>query len=678
VLRVLTAAQSRSLEEQAVKDGTGLATLMAAAGLAVADLVAEKRSEGGVVVFAGAGNNGGDGWVAARELMTAGRRVRVLSVCDPEELTGVARDAAREAIAAGVGWDVPDAAPSPDALAEATVIVDALLGTGAKGALRPPLDAWVAVANRSGCYLVAVDVPTGVDSDSGAIAGDAVRADCTVTFSAPKVGLLLHPGASHAGEVVVVDIGMGFPAPAPGEPQVWSASDYASLLPLPAPDAHKNSRGRLLVVAGSRAYPGAAVLAARGAMRCGAGYVRLAVPCSIARLAQGHLLAAPVVGLEEDTDGTLSQRAAEEILSLAESADAVVLGPGLTQTAGVAAVVRDVTGRLGKPLVLDADALNVLADDVVSLQTRDGVTVLTPHAGEMGRLLGTSAERVQSDRLSASAALAGNQRVVVLKGAGTVVCGSGRQVISTVGTPALATAGTGDVLSGVIGALLAQGLGPLEAGALGVHLHGRAGEAAESELTVMCVTAEDVPDYLSAAVAELLALQGTTVASDSGSVRRNTMAREYVRDIMTPDPVTIGLKVSVTDAARLMVEKGIGALPVVDEGKLVGIVTEGDLIMKDIKLEYPTYLHLLDGFIMYPPSTARFEQELKKAVAATVGDVMTQDVIAIQVSATIEEVATLLVDENISRLPVLDGDKVVGMVTKSDVLRSIVGGVESD
>ncbi|MGV8082207.1 MAG: CBS domain-containing protein [Coriobacteriia bacterium] len=154
------------------------------------------------------------------------------------------------------------------------------------------------------------------------------------------------------------------------------------------------------------------------------------------------------------------------------------------------------------------------------------------------------------------------------------------------------------------------------------------------------------------------------------------MAGESVRSIMTPDPVTVGREVSVTDAARIMVENRIGALPVVERGRLIGLVTEGDLIVKDIRLEYPTYIHLLDGFIMYPPSTARFEHELKKAVAATVGDVMTEEPVTVQVSASIEEAATILVDEDVSRLPVLDGDKLVGIVSKSDVLRSIVGGAE--
>ncbi|MGV8082206.1 MAG: NAD(P)H-hydrate dehydratase [Coriobacteriia bacterium] len=505
MLRTLTAEQARAAEEEAVRGGTTLAALMESAGLSVARVAAERGPEGLIVVLAGCGNNGGDGWVAAHDLKAAGRSVSVRSLCDPGALTGIAADAARAAIASGVEWEVPPIPLSADNLADAAVVIDALLGTGSKGAPRAPLDSWIDAVNASGAFVVSVDIPSGVDSDTGAVAGAAViDADCTVTFSAPKLGLVLYPGAAYTGELIVSDIGMGVLPSVPGVPEVWDLADYAELLPIPAPDAHKNSRGRVLVVAGSRSFPGAAVLAARGSMRSGAGYVRLAVPASVVPIAQSHLLAAPVIGLDEDADGRFSEEAAEEVLGLAEQADAVVLGPGLTRTEGVAAAVREIAGRLGKPLVLDADALNVLAEDPAPLLARQAATVLTPHPGELGRLLGRSIDDVQRDRLSSSAILAAENRVVVLKGAGTVVSGSGRQVISMAGTAALATAGTGDVLSGVIGALLAQGLGPLEAAALGVELHGLAGEQAEDALTRVCVTAEDVPEYLPGAVAELL------------------------------------------------------------------------------------------------------------------------------------------------------------------------------
>jgi NAD(P)H-hydrate epimerase len=273
---------------------------------------------------------------------------------------------------------------------------------------------------------------------------------------------------------------------------------------MPAADAHKSSRGRVLVIAGSGAYPGAAVLATRGAMRAGAGYVTLAVPEGIVGIAQAHLLAAPVVGLPQGRSHAFSSAAADKALRLARDFDAVVLGPGLSQADGAAATARELVARLPIPLVIDADALNALVDAHELVARRTAPTVLTPHPGELGRLLGMPTAQVNADRVSSSAKLAGPGCVVVLKGAGTIISVEGRQVVNTSGSAALATAGTGDVLSGIIGALLAQRLDAFDAAALGAYLHGRAGEAAAADLTPMCVTSEDIPGYLSAAVGELL------------------------------------------------------------------------------------------------------------------------------------------------------------------------------
>jgi NAD(P)H-hydrate epimerase len=478
---------------------------MQSAGSAVAREVAAHVPEGAVVVLAGAGNNGGDGWVAARQLHAAGRDVRVLSLSDPASLEDMAFEAAADAIHAGVRFSVPATPPSPNDLADAACVVDALLGIGATGALRVPLDDWVGAVNSCGGFVVAVDVPTGVDSDTGAVAGVAVEADCTVTFSAIKRGLVLYPGAAFSGEVVVVGVGIEESlTEIPDAPEVWTQEEYASLVPLPASDTHKNARGRVLVVAGSSAFPGAAILAARGAMRAGAGYVTLAVPEAVVPIAQNHLLACPVVGLPQARTRTLASIALEKVLSLARDYDAVVMGPGLTVANGAAAVARGMVARITTPLLIDADGLNALVDARDLLLRRAAPTVLTPHPGELARLLGRSASEIQADRVFSSAELAGDQRAVVLKGAGTVTSCGGRQVINTSGSPALATAGTGDVLAGVIGALLAQGLGVLEAGALGAYLHGRAGEAAAAELTPLCVTAEDIPEFLPSAVAEVL------------------------------------------------------------------------------------------------------------------------------------------------------------------------------
>ena len=503
MFRALTAKQTRSVEARAVEGGVSLGALMAAAGEAVAAHVAARVPEGRIVVLVGPGNNGGDGWVAARTLHQAGRRVAVFALAEPASLPGIAAEAAHLAVSAGVPWCA--STPCSQDFEGAAVVVDALLGVGAHGALRDPLEAWVAAANASGAYVISVDVPTGVDADTGAVRSSAIRADVTVTFTAAKIGLVQFPGAAFAGELVVAPVGVDASlADLEGAPELWTAEQYADLLPLPAPDAHKNSRGRLLIVAGSGAYPGAAVLAARGAMRAGAGYVKLAVPEGVVSTAQAHLLAAPVVGLPEGRGHAFSSAALEKLLQLARDYDAVVLGPGLTLADGAVVTVRGLVERLDMPLLIDADGLNALVDARGLLDARTAPTVLTPHPGELARLLGISAADVQSDRVSSSARLATGSRSVVLKGAGTVISGAGRQVVNTSGTPALATAGTGDVLAGIIGALLAQGLSPLDSGALGAYLHGRAGQAAAAALTPMCVTAEDVPEYLSDAVSELL------------------------------------------------------------------------------------------------------------------------------------------------------------------------------
>ncbi len=505
MVRALTAEQARKVEEASVAMGTDLAVLMQAAGLAVAAEITEAVPEGDVVVLAGRGNNGGDGWIAARELHASGRDVRVLSLAEPGSLEGIAGEAARGAIAAGVAWcEAGDARIDVD-LADAAVVVDAMLGTGGSGPLRAPLDGWAEAVNRCRAWVVAVDVPTGVDADTGMVADTAVRADCTVTFTALKRGLVLYPGAGFSGELVIADIGIdpGL-ADVAGAPEVWSADEYALLLPRPRLDAHKNDRGRVLVIAGSATFPGAAVLAARGAQRAGAGYVTLAVPESVVPVAQAHLLSIPVVGLPQGRSHAFSSAALDKALQLARDFDAVVLGPGLTLADGAVVTARGIVAKLTLPLVIDADGLNALVDAHELIEKRSAPTVLTPHPGELARLLGSTSAKVQSDRVAASAVLAARNTTVVLKGAGTVISGAARQIVNVSGTPALATAGSGDVLAGIIGTYLAQGLSPLEAGALGAYVHGRAGEAAASALTPVCVTADDIPDYLPVAVAELL------------------------------------------------------------------------------------------------------------------------------------------------------------------------------
>lgn len=507
MIYALTAAQLRQAEERAVAGGgVTLGDLMDRAGAALARVCSDRVPEGRVAVLSGAGNNGGDGWVAARALHETGRDVHVFGVLGPDRLRGAAADAARRAAESGVSWSWgPPGGPSPAELARYSVVVDALLGIGLSGPVREELVPWIETCNGVGAFVVSADVPSGVDSDAGKVEGVAIEADVTVTFSAPKVGLVQYPGAEYAGEIIVEDVGVPGSLLLPADaPEIWSPAEYRALLPLPAPDDHKNLRGRVLVVAGSGAYPGAAVMAVQGAQRMGAGYVTLATPESAVSAARAHLTSAVVVSMPENPSHTFASKDAEPLLDLARDYDAVVLGPGLTVSRGAAVIARTLVAQLPTPLIIDADALNALVDATSILAGRDAPTVITPHPGEAGRMLGLSTEEIQADRLSSVKALAQGRTVCVLKGAGTLIGGSGRVVVNTSGSVALAKAGTGDVLAGMIGTLLAQGLAPLEAGVLGAYLHGRAGEAAAEELTPICVRAEDVCDHLPDAVAEML------------------------------------------------------------------------------------------------------------------------------------------------------------------------------
>jgi NAD(P)H-hydrate epimerase len=486
---------------------------MERAGGALAAEVERRAPEGEIVIVTGKGNNGGDGWVAARALAEAGRAVRVLACAPPDDLTGPAAEAAHTAARVGVAWaDASDVDALTQALAGARAVVDAVFGIGFAGEAREPYASAIeaiAAAHDAGVIVVSADVPSGVDADTGAAGGAAVRASVTVTFSALKPGLLLHPGAALAGELVTADIGLPtVPGPS-GALEVWDAQDHRALLPAAEPDSHKGSRGRVLVVAGSHRFAGAAVLSASGAARMGAGYVIVAVPSPVVAVVQSALPHVIVADVEADTDGGFGQSAATTVRDLAADADAVVVGPGIGVGEGAVALVSELIDSVDVPLVLDADALNALGSEwsrpLSAREGRGAATIVTPHPGEAARLLGIKPGDVQANRPAAARSLVGARRVCVLKGARTIVAGASRAAVTRAGNPGMATAGTGDVLAGMLGTLLAQGLEPYDAGVLGAYLHGRAGDLAATDLTETCLVASDLPAYLSAAVWELTA-----------------------------------------------------------------------------------------------------------------------------------------------------------------------------
>jgi hydroxyethylthiazole kinase-like uncharacterized protein yjeF len=464
--------------------------LMERAGRGLADLVAEVAPDGPVAVACGKGNNGGDGYVAARLLRDGGRDVRALAVAPVDELQGDARANAERVEAVE-----PFAA---DRLEGCAVAVDALLGTGFSGSPHGAVAQAIAALNAAALPVVAADVPSGVDAATGVVEGEAVRAVGTATFAAAKPGLWINPGKAHAGTVRVVDIGI--PAGAPvDEPDVGLIDDAAllDLLPSRAAGWTKFTSGHVLVAGGARGLTGAPCLAAEAAQRAGAGYVTACVPATLETIFELRLLEVMTRGLP-DLDGAHTAAGVDEVLELARRGGALVVGPGIGRSDGAFAFARELVARADLAVVLDADGLNAHAGDLGALAGRAAPTILTPHEGELARLLAIDSVTVQARRLEhARAAAAAAQAIVVLKGDDTLVAlPDGVVAVSPGATGALATAGTGDVLSGVLAAMLARELEPFTAACAGVRLHARAGVHAAHEKGVDGVVARDVIEAL--------------------------------------------------------------------------------------------------------------------------------------------------------------------------------------
>lgn len=419
-----------------------------------------------VVLLVGAGNNGADAMWAGVRLAGRGAAVTALMVGTPED---TARQALHRAGGRSLPADDPVAGPLLDT---ADVVVDGLVGIGGRGPLRVGAAAVVELLATITAPVVAVDVPSGVDADSGRVEGSAVRADVTVTFGALKPGLVVSPGAEYAGLVELVDIGLG-PYLKPADLELLDSSDVAARLPLPTGEATKYTRGVVGVMAGSDAYTGAAVLATGGAIRAGAGMVRYAGPPNAATQVRARWPEAVVTVVPAGAAGSAADPAA--VLAVGR-VQAWVVGPGLGTDDDAAAVVQAILGT-DVPVLVDADGLTVLAVHPEWLRRRTVPTLLTPHAGEFARLVGVEREAVEADRLASVRRVAAELGVtVLLKGSTTVVADpDGRARVNSTGSAWLATAGSGDVLSGAAGALLAGGLSTLDAGSCGAFLHGLAG-----------------------------------------------------------------------------------------------------------------------------------------------------------------------------------------------------------
>jgi NAD(P)H-hydrate epimerase len=469
--------QARAIDARAIGSGIPGLLLMENAGRGAAELLLSRMRERAArpLIVGGLGQNGGDAWVVARHLAIAGVRAEVLLLGDPARVSGDARTMLDALAALGIAV-TPIAEGGLERLAgaaaSARVIVDGIFGTG----LDRPVEGFRAEAIRllaaAGVPCFALDLPSGLDADTGRPLGIALPAALTATFAAHKRGLHQHPGAALAGEVVLVPIGI--PAPSGGSGLLLERSDPARLVPPRAADAHKGTAGRVLVIAGSPGRTGAALLSGLGALRAGAGLVTIAVRGPARGALDAKVIELMTAEIPEPVEAGVAAALRE-----CESADACAIGPG----GGLDERAREYLARLAVevpiPAVLDADALTAIAGDPTVLRTARAARVLTPHPGEAARLLGTSSAEVQAARYQSAESLAARTaHVVVLKGARSVISApDGRTAVCPIDAPALAAAGTGDVLSGVIAALL-RSLPPFEAACAGVVLHAMAGALA--------------------------------------------------------------------------------------------------------------------------------------------------------------------------------------------------------
>ena len=483
---IATASQMKQIDNTATEQyAIASILLMEHAALGVYRHIQQRYGvESRCVVLCGKGNNGGDGFAVARHLAHNGYAVQLLCPAGLDVLTDDAAANARSALRLGIpvctGYGGAEAM-----LSACDVVVDALFGFGFHGAMSDADAQLVEMLNASECRVVSVDLPSGLHADDGVVAGPAVRADSTVTFSAYKRSAFLYPAADYYGELELCDIGI------PHEVLACDAFSHLAvtwdmvekMLPQRRRNTHKGSFGRVLAAAGSPGMTGAAYLAAQAAVHSGAGLVTLAVPAGVNAILEEKTVEAMTLPVTEDEGGCFSPEAAEELLCRAKAADAVLFGPGIGRRAGLVTLCRALLTGVEAPLILDADALYALSQDIDMLNRHRGPVILTPHTGEMARLLGLSASQVERDRIGCAERFAKAYHVcVILKGPFTVIALPDCVYINhETGNPGMATGGSGDVLAGVLAALLAGGMAPKHAAVCAVYLHALAGDlAAES------------------------------------------------------------------------------------------------------------------------------------------------------------------------------------------------------
>jgi NAD(P)H-hydrate epimerase len=529
-MKVTTADEMRMIDRETINDyGIPGVVLMERAGLSVASKVKELVRKGKVIVLSGRGNNGGDGFVVARNLLNDGWDVKVFLTAKPGDLRGDALLQYKTAVKYGIKIK-----PIKDLLVHHrtiltphSIVVDALLGTGLSKDITGVVSDVIDIINASGRPVFAVDIPSGISSDNGQIMGKAMKARYTITFGLPKRGHLVHPGAEYSGKLFVEDI--GFPKKLVHSEklnvELLERKTVYPIIPERHTYSHKGSYGHVLIVAGSRGKTGAALMAAKACLKTGAGLVTLGIPESLADVFQSRVTEEMTLPLPDKGDGTLSGKAARSILDfLQRTAHILAIGPGIGISIEITRIMKDLIKNSSSPIIIDADGLNSLRGERGIFTKANVPVVVTPHPGEMARLLRDSREKtttakrassiqisekgvrksIEQDRINTALSFSRDTKThLVLKGVPTIIATPGNKAfVNATGNPGLAKGGTGDVLTGMIAGFFSQTINPVHASILGVFMHGLAGDIAASEKGLHAIMATDIlhkiPDAFSA------------------------------------------------------------------------------------------------------------------------------------------------------------------------------------
>jgi hydroxyethylthiazole kinase-like uncharacterized protein yjeF len=515
-MRIVTPSQMKLIDEFAIKKLCipGI-VLMENAAIAVMNTIQERFEnikDTVFIIFAGKGNNGGDGFAIARHLLNKGAVVYVYLLCEREALFGDAKT--NFSIIEKMGAEIRETGDEnqvmslESSLVNSDIIIDSIFGTGLRGEIDEKTKSIIHIINSLDKPVISIDIPSGINGESGKICGKAVKADLTVTFGYIKKGLVVYPGSEYAGEVIIKDIGLPKDALMSQEIKLYMTDrEYArKIMPERLSISNKGDYGKCLIITGSEGMTGAGCLAAKAAYRTGAGLVYLGIPGDYLGIYETSVSEAISIPFNMSKEGSISKRALPGILEATKGKDAICIGPGMGWNEDTKEIVRNIIEECGVPVVIDADAINAVSEDTSILRNKKAKIIMTPHPGEMSRLIKKSTEEIQKDRIKYAEEFAvSNNVILILKGSNSIAAmPDGDIYINSTGNPGMATAGSGDVLSGIIMAVLGQGIKPEKAAVYGTYLHGLAGDIAARLKNEQSLMAGDILKSIPAAIDNII------------------------------------------------------------------------------------------------------------------------------------------------------------------------------